>query len=466
MDSLRNLGERIGITDRQTLLAIVLVIVVGLANVFFIRSSISLWQDQGGLQSELTSAKRDLRQARDAQGAGPDELRQQIEAEQARLDDAARLFLSDSQTTEALNHLYQYAIESQVELASLEAQPPAEGEAKGSYSVKRLRLLANGPLPNLTDFITRIREAVFDSFVITDVSITEGEQQHALSMDIALYSSPHSSGAAVQPTPGVTVTPESLAQLEGMLATAWDAREWEQVIGLIEQILALNPDYEGMNEKLYAAYVNYGDQLLGEGNPAGATAQFNQALGVKPDGAEALVGLQRASAWAPTPTTAPPTPAPTMAVEEQLAQSLHEPWAAKNWPEVIRLIGQILAINPGYDDMVEKLYAAHVNYGQQLVAQGKLEEAKLEFTRALEVKPNGGEAMMELQALAGEGPAASATPTPTPPSQYIIHVVQRGEWLYQIARMYGTTAQAIMAANGLTSSTLYPGQQLRIPLNQ
>ena len=112
--------------------------------------------------------------------------------------------------------------------------------------------------------------------------------------------------------------------------------------------------------------------------------------------------------------------------------------------------------------MTEKLYAAHVNYGQQLVAEGKLEEAKQEFTRALNVKPDGGEAVAELEALAaGETPAPSATLTPG--AQPTIHVVQPGEWLYQIARLYGTTAQAIMTANGLTSSTIHQGQQLRIP---
>jgi LysM repeat protein len=65
--------------------------------------------------------------------------------------------------------------------------------------------------------------------------------------------------------------------------------------------------------------------------------------------------------------------------------------------------------------------------------------------------------------LAGETPAPLLTPTTQP--QYTIHVVQPGEWLYQIARMYGTTAQAIMAANGLTNSTIHPGQQLRIPID-
>jgi tetratricopeptide (TPR) repeat protein len=112
---------------------------------------------------------------------------------------------------------------------------------------------------------------------------------------------------------------------------------------------------------------------------------------------------------------------PTLTVEEQLAQSLHEPWAAKDWETVIAIIEQILAISPGYDDMTEKLYAAHVNYGRDLAAEGRLEEAKMEFTRALDVKPDGGEAIVELWKLGGSPPGTlivpspvKATPTPQP----------------------------------------------------
>jgi formylglycine-generating enzyme required for sulfatase activity len=77
---------------------------------------------------------------------------------------------------------------------------------------------------------------------------------------------------------------------------------------------------------------------------------------------------------------------------------------------VIGLIEQILAVNPGNADMAEKLYAAYVNYGRQLVEEGNLERAKAEFTRALEVKPDGGEAVAELRALSG-----GATPIPPVP---------------------------------------------------
>jgi LysM repeat protein len=46
----------------------------------------------------------------------------------------------------------------------------------------------------------------------------------------------------------------------------------------------------------------------------------------------------------------------------------------------------------------------------------------------------------------------------------IVHTVQRGETLASIARRYGTTWQAIAQANSLVNpSQIYAGQQLRIP---
>jgi LysM repeat protein len=53
-------------------------------------------------------------------------------------------------------------------------------------------------------------------------------------------------------------------------------------------------------------------------------------------------------------------------------------------------------------------------------------------------------------------PSATATP--------FIHTVAVGDTLYDIAARYGTTVQAIMEANGLTSTRLNVGQQLTIPV--
>ena len=45
------------------------------------------------------------------------------------------------------------------------------------------------------------------------------------------------------------------------------------------------------------------------------------------------------------------------------------------------------------------------------------------------------------------------------------HTVRSGDTLFLIAKQYGTTHQAISAANGLSSSNIYPGQVLRLPAN-
>ena len=464
MNYLQNWREYIPAKERlYPLLAIVAIVVIGLGYFLFINSSIvPQLRLRKELDIQLASAEKELREAEKAKEGAPERLEEQVATAEATLNEVANVFLSESQAAEALNKLYQYASESGVEIINVQTQPSPE-EKKDIYDVRMFRLQVEGALPKLMDFVSRIKEAAFKSFVITNVNIAEGEELHSLTMDITLYTSPYSSGAAVQATPGVSPgeTPASLPQLNEELAIALASREWERVIGLINQILAIDPYYDGMVEKLYTAHVNYGYQLLEGGDTGGAAMQFNLALGIKPDGEEAIAGLQQATT----------TPSPTLTVEEQLEQRLDEAWAAENWEEVISLLEQIAAINPYYDT-TEKLYAAHVNYGHKLTAEGRLEEAKEEFIRALGIKPDGEEAIAGLRDLAGETPTPSPTlvspapplpPTPTSSPQETIYVVRRGDTLYSIARRYGTTVQAIMAANGLTNYNIYVGQQLRIP---
>jgi LysM repeat protein len=56
------------------------------------------------------------------------------------------------------------------------------------------------------------------------------------------------------------------------------------------------------------------------------------------------------------------------------------------------------------------------------------------------------------------GPAPTSAPTP------VTYIVQEGDTLNAIAAQYGTTAQAIMDANGLSSDVIHPGQVLIIPV--
>ena len=58
----------------------------------------------------------------------------------------------------------------------------------------------------------------------------------------------------------------------------------------------------------------------------------------------------------------------------------------------------------------------------------------------------------------------SGSPSSPPASSEGIHVVQRGENLYRIALRYGTTIQALAAANGIVNTNqVYVGQRLVIP---
>lgn len=456
MNQLSNLRERIPTGERlYALLAIALIIIIALGYFLFINSSLlPQLQIRREWASQLTQAERDLLEAEASQDNISDELVQKVATAQARLDAAASAFLDEAQAAEVLGSFYRYASESGVEITDVQTQPGPEEAEKSIYDARTFQLQAEGSVFRLVDFVSRIKGEA-KSLVINNVNIAEGEDINSLTMDITLYTSPYASGTAGPATPSATppATPESLTRLDEALQVAWAAEDWQQALGLISQILAIDPNYDDMEEKLYAAHVNYGYQLLDEGDNQEATRQFNLALEIKANGKEALAGLEQAA-------VAPP---PTLTLIEQLEQRLHGAWAEADWGEVISLIEQILAIDPEYGDMTEKLYAAHVNYGYKLAAEGRREEATAEFNYALAIKPEGAEAMTGLRELADETPFPAPPPSATPQPQHVIHVVQQGDTLYSIARRYGTTVEAIKAANGLTSNTIFVGQRLIIP---
>lgn len=60
--------------------------------------------------------------------------------------------------------------------------------------------------------------------------------------------------------------------------------------------------------------------------------------------------------------------------------------------------------------------------------------------------------------------AAQGAPEAQAAGQCVFHTVQRGEWVHQIARRYGVSAQSIINANHLRPPyTIHPGQVLCIP---
>lgn len=64
----------------------------------------------------------------------------------------------------------------------------------------------------------------------------------------------------------------------------------------------------------------------------------------------------------------------------------------------------------------------------------------------------------------GSTSSASSSTSSTPTGNPSTYTVQRGEWIYAIARRFGVSVAALLAANpGINPNFLYPGQVLNIP---
>jgi LysM repeat protein len=321
VDTLSNLRQHIPRGERLYAgLAVVAMVVIGLGYFLFAQFSIlPQLRARDALISQLASAQQKLAESRKAQEKDPEKLKSQLATAQAILNQTGNFFLSDSQAADALNKLSSYAGNSGVTIANLQTLPSPQKE-KSAYDIRLFRVQVEGNVPNLLRFVTLIQEAAFPGYVISNVNITEAQPRSILAMDIALYTSPYSAGSIVPATPAVsgaatasppTPTPTSSAeqQLTQRLDQAWAAGDWTTVIGVLDEMSALQPGSTEITQKLYAALVNYGRQLANAGKLEEAKAALGRALVLKPDGAEALAALQALAggAWS-TPTIPTPTP--------------------------------------------------------------------------------------------------------------------------------------------------------------
>jgi hypothetical protein len=107
-------------------------------------------------------------------------------------------------------------------------------------------------------------------------------------------------------TPVPTATP-SEADLEEAVDTAWNRGDWPQVEASLESLRRVAPDALNFDDKLYAAHLNAGNDLLAAGEREAAASEFAKAAGIDPSRDEATASLR---ALTPTPTRAPATATP------------------------------------------------------------------------------------------------------------------------------------------------------------
>ncbi|MCP5099242.1 MAG: LysM peptidoglycan-binding domain-containing protein [Chloroflexi bacterium] len=152
------------------------------------------------------------------------------------------------------------------------------------------------------------------------------------------------------------------------------------------------------------------------------------------------------------PSQATVQPTESLNADNLFAQ-IDDPWTLEDWPTVISILEQLLILDPTFPEVNEKLYAAYVNYGHQLSGNGNKSGAQSAFENALAIQPDGGEAQLGLNALL----EVTSTPTVT------TYIVVGGDTLFSISQRFGTTVDALRAANGLVGNAISPGQTLIIP---
>lgn len=410
-------------------------------------------QARNEIAAQVVAAQESMARDQLGQNALPDSLNAEIASSQVRLNELSAVFMSETQAADTLNNLYRYAEQTNVDVVDLQAQTGVETAVKDVYDVRVFRVLIAGSVPDLLAYVNQIREASVPSFAIQAVDIAAsvdpetGVVTNTMTMDFVLYTSPYAADTAVAdnlpddeltsfiPTPMAPATPvNETATLQTQLDAAWTAENWPEVLSVLQQMQALSPGDAQLTQKQYAANVNDGYRLLQQQQLPEAQARFDAALTINPDGAEAAIGKGQV----------------TIAT---LAPQLDTLWTSQNWAETIRLIEQIMAVDPNYDDMRGKLYAARVNYGYQLLNQ-QPDAARTQFEQALTLNPNGMEAKNGLQAITGTVPTSPGGTT------YTVHY---GDTLFSISRRFGTTVDALRAANGISGNNINVNQVLIIP---
>lgn len=125
-------------------------------------------------------------------------------------------------------------------------------------------------------------------------------------------------------------------------------------------------------------------------------------------------------------------------------------------------------------DVISEYYAGIPSPGQDGIFGNDTREAVIAFQRRMGLAADGivGSATWNslyrtYQGIGQNVPPSNPAPDPTPnPGNVIVYTVRSGDTLWQLARRYGTTVDAIKQANGLTSDNLSIGQILRIPVSQ
>jgi LysM repeat protein len=164
---------------------------------------------------------------------------------------------------------------------------------------------------------------------------------------------------------------------------------------------------------------------------------------------------------APTVAAAEITPMPTPGAPVAVATP-SVPQVTPIPPPEAAAAGTTYVVQPG-----DTLFSIATRFGttvEDIKAANGLTSDVIQAGQQLTISGGVGPAPAPGAPPGAPAPGAPSGPGYTPPGEPTVHIVQPGENLYRIALMYGTTIEAIAAANGIYNPwCIYVGQRLVIP---
>lgn len=199
-----------------------------------------------------------------------------------------------------------------------------------------------------------------------------------------------------KPTPTPMLQQETKAAHLAELREAFGKRDWEAVFASADRLLALDPTYHRgeVDGMLFEAFYQSGLELVEQDRIREGARLFDRALALQPDNAQVAHARELATLYVTGIGY----------------------WGA-DWAKAIENLGALYRIEPEYRDVRQRIYDAHLEYGDLLAERQDPCGASEEYARAVEVQadPAAVDKRQEATALCEREPTPTAESETTTP---------------------------------------------------
>ena len=204
-----------------------------------------------------------------------------------------------------------------------------------------------------------------------------------------------------KPTSTPMLQQETKAAHLADLRAAYEKRDWQAVFGSAGRLLALDPAYHRgeVDGMLFEAFYQSGLELVEQDRIKEAARLFDRALALQPDNAQVAHAKHLATLYVTGIGY----------------------WGA-DWAKAIENLGALYRLDPDYRDVGQRVFDAHLEYGDLLTERQDWCAAAEQYGRAVEVRADAGAVAKRQEAVA----LCEEEPTPTVESETTTPGAEKG----------------------------------------